>query len=120
VAVCGSGRPKLTVTGYGSRRGSFQRNRPFSKLKMLPHTPSSADRDDRRLHVLHDALEAAPERQQLADARDLALGEDADHLAGADGVAGGLQRLDHFARALFGGDGDDARMRANGLIQGFS
>ena len=36
----GNGFPKLTVTGYGKYRGTFQRNRPFSKLKMLPQTPS--------------------------------------------------------------------------------
>ena len=72
-----------------------------------PHAVE-ADRNDRRLDVLHDALEAAPERQQMADARDLSLGKNADHLTGADGIAGRLQRLDHFARALFGGDGDDA------------
>ena len=36
------GVPKLTVTGYGICRGHFQRKRFFSKLKMLPHTPSSA------------------------------------------------------------------------------
>ena len=36
------GGPKLTVTGYGNRRGHFQTKRRFSKLKMLPHTPSSA------------------------------------------------------------------------------
>ena len=29
VAVGGSGVPKLTVTGYGMRRGNFQRKRPF-------------------------------------------------------------------------------------------
>ena len=65
-------------------------------------------RNDRRIHVFHDALEAAPERQQMADARDLPLGKNADDLAVADGVAGGLQRLDHFARTLFGGNGNDA------------
>ena len=40
VDVGGIGVPKLTVTGYGMRRGTFHRNRPRSKLKMLPHTPS--------------------------------------------------------------------------------
>ncbi len=45
-------------------------------------------RDDRRFHVLHDALEAAPEGQHLPDARDLALGKDADHFAVPDGLAG--------------------------------
>ena len=38
----------------------------------------------------------------------------------ADGVAGGLQRLDQFARALLGGNGNHAEDRANGFIQGCS
>ena len=72
-------------------------------------------RDDRRFDVLHDALEAAAERQQVADARDLAFGEDADHLAVLDGLAGGAQRVEHFARAQLGGNGDDAQDPRKGL-----
>jgi hypothetical protein len=51
------------------------------------------DGDDGRVHVFHDMLDAAPERQELADARDLPLGKNADDLAIADGVAGFLQRV---------------------------
>ena len=40
VDVDGSGAPNATVTGYGKRRGHFQKNRPRSKLKMLPQTRS--------------------------------------------------------------------------------
>ena len=54
--------------------------------------------NDRRVHVLHHPLEAAPEREQLADARDLSLGEDAHDVAVLDRLAGGAQRLDHLAR----------------------
>ena len=43
--------------------------------------------------IFHDALETAPERQQLADARDFALGKNADDFAVADGVARGLQAI---------------------------
>ena len=98
------GGPKLTVTGYGIRRGHFQRKRRFSKLKMLPHTPSSATGTIGRLHVLHDLLHAAAERQQLPDARDLTLGENANHVAGANGLAGGAQGLEQVARPLRRGD----------------
>ena len=54
----------------------------------------------------------------MADARDLSFGENADDLAGANGVAGGLQRLDHFARALFGGNRNDAKDFGQGLEVG--
>ena len=74
--------------------------------------------DDRRLHVLHDALEPAAEGQQMADARDLALGEDADDLAVLDGLAGGAQGLEHFARAQFGGNGNGAQDAGKGLYPG--
>ena len=74
--------------------------------------------DDRRLHVLHDALEAAPERQQVADARDLAFGEDADHFAVLDGLAGRAQRLEHLARAQLGGNGNGAQDAGKGLYPG--
>ena len=67
------------------------------------------DGNDRRVHIFHDALEAALERQQLADARDLALGKNADDFAVADGVAGGLQRVEQFARTLFGRNGNRRR-----------
>ena len=76
-------------------------------LRAAPHAVKT-HRNDRRGHVFHDALEAAPERQQLADARDLALGENTDHFAGADGVAGGLEGFEHFPRTLLGGNGNNA------------
>ena len=61
-----------------------------------------ADRNDRRIHIFHDALEAALKFQQLADARDLAFGKDADDFAVADRIARRLQRMEQFARALIG------------------
>src|SRR5262249_26545381 len=59
-----------------------------------------SDWHDRRIYILHDALETALELQQLPDARDLAFGKDTDHFAIADGIAGRLQRVNQFARAL--------------------
>ena len=59
-------------------------------------------RNDRRLHVLHNPLEPAPERQRVADARDLALGENADDFAVFNGLAGLLQSMNHLARAQLG------------------
>ena len=60
------------------------------------------DWNDWRIHILHDAFETAPERQQLSDAGNLTFCENADDVPCADGVAGGFQRLDHFARTLRG------------------
>ena len=59
-------------------------------------------RHDGRVHVLHDPLHPAPEGKQLADARDLAFGKNADHFAVANRVAGGVERVEHFARPLLG------------------
>ncbi len=65
-----------------------------------------ADRDDRGVDTFHDEFHAAPKRQHLPDPRDLALGKDHHHLALADQVAGVLERADHLARTLLGGDRD--------------
>src|SRR4051794_38548180 len=65
-------------------------------------------RDDRRSYILHDALEPAAEREQLADACDLALGEDADEFTCFNCIAGGLERLEHLARPLFRRNRDHA------------
>ena len=62
------------------------------------------DGNDGRVHVFHDVLDAAPERQKLADARNLALGKDADDFAIADGIARFFQRVEQFAWPLFGRD----------------
>ena len=67
-----------------------------------------ADGDDGGIDVFHNAFEAAAEGEELAGAGDLAFGKDADELAVFEGVGGDLEGLEHFAGALFGGDGDDA------------
>ena len=64
------------------------------------------DGNYRRIHIFHDVFDAAPERQKLADTRDLSLGKNADDFAIADGVARGLQRGEQFARTLFGRNGN--------------
>ena len=46
---------------------------------------------DRRIHILHDALEPASERKQLAGARDLAFSKDADKFTSADRLCCGLK-----------------------------
>src|SRR6266849_7249730 len=70
--------------------------------------PEAVDvhRDDRHVDAFYDAFEAAAEGEQLADARDFAFGEDADYFAVAQRVGGFAQRMDHFARALVGSDGN--------------
>ena len=87
---------------------------PFEAEDAAPHAVQGHG-DDRRLDVLHDALETAAERQHVADARDLAFGEDADDFAVLDGLAGGAQGVEHFARAQLGGNGDDAQDAGKGL-----
>ena len=62
------------------------------------------DGNDRRVHIFHDVFDAAPERQQLADARDLALGKNADDFTIADGIARLFQSGEQFAWPLFGRD----------------
>ena len=93
----------------GNARRQFPHEMSLFEARRAAQHAVERHRHDGRVHVLHDALHAALERQQLADARDLPLGENADDLAVADGVAGGLKRVEHFARTLFGGDRDDAQ-----------
>ena len=52
---------------------------------------------------LHDLLEAAPERQQVAGAADRALREDADHVAGDELGARAFDRVHDFL-LVAGGD----------------
>ncbi len=81
--------------------------------------PVQGHGDDRGVHILHDPLKTAAEFEQLADAGDLALGKDADHFAGADGVAGGLKRVKQLTGTLFGGDGDGPHDSGQGLDPAF-
>ena len=70
---------------------------------------------DRRVHIFHNAFHAAAERQQLADARDLAFSKNADYFAVAYGVAGFAQGMDHVARAQLRRNGDGANHFGEGL-----
>jgi hypothetical protein len=67
------------------------------------------DRNDRCVHIFFNSYPTAPERQQVADARDLTFRENADEVPGADGIAGASQRLNHCARMLFGGNRNHAK-----------
>ncbi len=70
-------------------------------------------------HVLHDALEAAAEGQQPAEARDFAFGENANNLAVADRVARRVQRVNQIARSLRGRNRNRVQdRRANGFTTG--
>ena len=82
---------------------------------MLPQTPSRVTGTIGRVHALHYSFHAAAERQQLADAGDLAFGKNADDFAVADGVAGFAQGMDHVARAELRGNGNGANHFGEGL-----
>ena len=99
VDVDGSGLPNATVTGYGSRSGSFQKNFPRLKLKMLPQTRSRYTGMIGTSRPCDDPLEAALERQQIAGAADGAFGEDADDVAGRELGARALDRRGDLALA---------------------
>src|SRR6185437_3729492 len=90
----GGGRHGLAEAD-GDPIGDAPRQLPekAAALKAEDATPYTVevDRDDGRVDAFHDALEPATEGQQLACAGDLAFREDADDLAIAQRVAGGLQ-----------------------------
>src|ERR1700678_2309929 len=78
------------------------------------------NRNDRRADAIffrafHDAFHAAAEGKQLADAGDLALVEDADDFALADGVTGFAQGMNHVARTELRGNGNRANHFCEGL-----
>src|SRR5579859_6456521 len=60
-------RPEI----YGNRVRNVPRPLPveMAALETKDAAPDAVERygDDRRLHILHDALKAAPERKHLAD-----------------------------------------------------
>ena len=88
--------------GDGIRNAARHLPEKASALEAEDAAPDAVEIDgnDGRIDAFHDAFEAAAEGEQLAGARDLAFGEDADDLAVSDGVAGRAQRVNHFARAL--------------------
>src|SRR5208337_3840611 len=73
------------------------------------------DGDDGNVDAFHDALKAAAEGQHLADAGDLAFGEDANDFTVAQRLGGFAQGMDHFAGALVRGDGNDLQHAGEGL-----
>ena len=105
------GRHRLAKThrdGIGNRARQFPDEPPALEAEdTAPHTVEVYG-NDRRVHALHDALHAAAERQQLADARDLSLGKDADDFAILDRIGGFAQGLEHFARPKLGGNRNGA------------
>src|ERR1035441_4068541 len=68
------------VHGYVTANAVWQLPEEAPLLEAEDAAPDAIERDgdDRRFHVLHNAFEAAAEGQEVADARDLTLGEDAD------------------------------------------
>ncbi|MCU0242930.1 MAG: hypothetical protein MUF51_10965 [Vicinamibacteria bacterium] len=98
--------------------GQLEEEAPTRKAEDAAPYIVDAHRHDRRVDSAHDAFEAAREGQQLADAADLALGEDAHHLTVADGVAGRAQSLDHLARAHGRRDRDGAHPACKGSQPG--
>jgi hypothetical protein len=90
VDVGGIGLPKLTVTRI--RNPPRHLPQKASALKAEDASPYSIQvhGNDGHIDALHDAFQAAAEGKQLAGARDLPFGEDANDLVVAQRVAGGL------------------------------
>src|SRR5437867_11342599 len=88
--------------------------RPFPKKAAFLETEDAAPnaiqnyRDDGGIDIFHDFFEAAAEGKHLADAGDLAFGEDANEFTIFNRFTGLPQGLNHFARTLFGGNGNDS------------
>src|SRR5947209_2934693 len=89
-----------------------RRNRIWNSPRPLPNEALSFEteyaspdaiqrnRNNRRVHLLHDSLEPTPKRKHLANPRDLAFGKDANYLPVPDGFARRSQRLNHLAWPL--------------------
>src|SRR5260370_29743840 len=82
--------------------GDLARNLPYkaSTLEAEDASPDSIQMhgDDGRIHIFHDALHAAAEGKHLADAGDLAFGEDTDDLSLLNGFARSAQSANHLTR----------------------
>ena len=86
------GGAELHRDGVGDAPGQLPKEPALFEAENAPPDSVQRHRDDGRLDVPHDKFEAAPEGKEVADARDLAFGKDADHLAVPDGLAGRSQR----------------------------
>src|SRR5262249_13638230 len=73
---------------------------------------------DRRFDTLHDALHTAAEGEELADASQLAFGENADEFAVLQGLRGFAKRMNHFAWALVRRNRNDAKDSGERLDEG--
>src|SRR5260370_35622007 len=82
--------------------GDLARNLPYkaSTLEAEDASPDSIQMhgDDGRIHIFHDALHAAAEGKHLADAADLASGEDTDDLSLMNGYDRSAQTANHLTR----------------------
>ncbi len=118
IRPCANEKLLHRLAHFKRRRGRRQRfakidgDRMRNPRRQAPHESSALETrwtaehtiqrhwNDGRLHIFHDAFHAAPERQQLPDARDLSLRKNAHHFARANGVTRRLQRLEHLTRTL--------------------
>src|SRR5262245_34485223 len=78
-----------------ARAGPFAEELPAGEAEATAPQLVEIDRYDRRVGALGDMQDAGFERLQLAAARDVALGKDADDLAGVQRVAGRVQSRAH-------------------------
>ena len=90
--------------GIGNAARPFPAEAAFLKAENAAPNTIERDRDNGRVDVLHNALESTAKRKHLADARDLALGKDANDFAVFNRLAGFAQRLNHLAWPQLGGD----------------
>ena len=98
--------------GIGNRARQFPDEAPALEAENAAPHAVEIHGNDRRVHALHDALHAAAEGEQLADARDLPLSENADDFAVLDRVGGFAQAIEAFRAA--------AARRKSGSRESFS
>jgi hypothetical protein len=92
------------VDRVGQALGPLPEEAPAAEAEDRAPDAVEHDRHDRHLRVARDRLQAALEAQQVAGARDRALGEDAHELARARPLGGAPQRLLLLGRGVLGGD----------------
>src|SRR5579859_760101 len=91
---CGGWRHRFAEAdghGVGEIPWYLPEETAFLEAKNAAPHMVEADGNDRRIHIFHHPLETTSEREQLANARDLSLGEDADDVAVLDRLARGAQ-----------------------------
>src|SRR5580692_7785711 len=105
----------------GCRRHGLAEAYRHGVRNLARHLPNEApalvteDAAPHAVDILHDAFHAAAEGKQLADARDLSFGKDADDFTVAYRVASFAQRVNHVTWTKLRGNRNCANQFGEGL-----